>query len=221
MSNQYSVILRAQNDFGEKFDLEIIDTPDFLLDISAIELGDIGEVFGISSQNFTLPGNDLNNQFFNNLFDLGTTPAVALNKSVPCQVLVDGAGVFTGKLRVDNIITDEYNDIIYNCVVANETVDFRILTENKGLADLSWAPYSHSYTYASISQSWNDQLFSGSILYPLINYGANPNTAGSPGFEFGGSAYQMDNVNTPISVSQFKPAVQAKTIVDEIFKSIN
>ena len=221
MSNQYSVILRAQNDFGEKFDLEIIDTPDFLLDISAIELGDIGEVFGISSQNFTLPGNDLNNQFFNNLFDLGTTPAVALNKSVPCQVLVDGAGVFTGKLRVDNIITDEYNDIIYNCVVSNETVDFRILTENKGLADLSWAPYSHSYTYASISQSWNDQLFSGSILYPLINYGANPNTAGSPGFEFGGSAYQMDNVNTPLSVSQFKPAVQAKTIVDEIFKSIN
>ena len=65
MANQYSVILRATNDLGDKYDLEIVNIPDFLLDISAIELGDIGKVFGISSQTFTLPGSDINNQFFN------------------------------------------------------------------------------------------------------------------------------------------------------------
>ena len=64
--NQYSVILRAINDNGRKSDLEIVNVPDFLLDISAIELGDIGKVFGISSQTFSLPGSDINNQFFNN-----------------------------------------------------------------------------------------------------------------------------------------------------------
>jgi hypothetical protein len=130
MSVQYSVILRATNDNGQKYDLEVVDIPQFLLDISAIELGQIGTVFGISSQNFTLPGSDINNQFFNNVFDLGTTPAVALNKSVPCQVLVDGQAVFSGKLYIQNLISDEYNNVIYNCVVTNETVDFRVLTEN-------------------------------------------------------------------------------------------
>ena len=146
-------------------------------------IGTIGSVFGISSQTFTLPGTDTNNQFFNNVFDLGTTPAVALNKSVPCQVLVDGEAVFTGKLYINDLVSDEYNNVIYNCVVTNETVDFRVLTENQGLSELNWAPYSHSYSYASISQSWNDQLFSGSIFYPLINYGANPLDSQSPGLE--------------------------------------
>ena len=221
MSNQFQVVLRATNDKGRKFDLEVVDSPDFLLDISAIEIGKIGSVFGISSQNFTLPGNDNNNQFFNSVFDLGTTPAVALNKSVPCQVLVDGQAIFTGKLYINDVVSDEYNDAIYNCVVTNETVDFRVLTENQGLAELNWAPYSHSYSYASISQSWNDQLFSGSIFYPLVNYGANPLDSSTPGFELGGAKYQMDNVTTPLKVSQFKPAVQAKTIVDEIFNKIN
>ena len=221
MSNQFQVILRATNDNGAKFDLEVVDSPDFLLDISAIEIGTIGSVFGISSQTFTLPGTDNNNQFFNNVFDLGATPAVALNKSVPCQVLVDGEAVFTGKLYINDLVSDEYNNVIYNCVVTNETVDFRVLTENQGLAELNWAPYSHSYSYASISQSWNDQLFSGSIFYPLINYGANPLDSQTPQFEFGGAKYQMDNPTTPLKVSQFKPAIQAKTIVDEIFNKIN
>ena len=84
MSNQFQVILRATNDSGAKFDLEVIDSPDFLLDISAIEIGTIGTVFGISSQTFTLPGTDTNNQFFNNVFDLGTTPAIALQDSIDC-----------------------------------------------------------------------------------------------------------------------------------------
>ena len=219
--NQYSVILRAVNDNGRKSDLEIVNVPDFLLDISAIELGDIGKVFGISSQTFSLPGSDINNQFFNNVFDLGATPAVALNKSVPCQVLVDGEAVYTGKLYISDVISDDWNNVVYNCVVTNETVDFRVLTENQGLSELNWAPYSHSYTYTSISQSWNDQLFSGSIFYPLINYGANPLNSQSPGFEFGGSKYQMDSIDTPLEVSQFKPAIQTKTIIDEIFNKIN
>jgi len=35
-------ILRAINDDGVKYDLDLKDNPDFKLDISAIESGDIG-----------------------------------------------------------------------------------------------------------------------------------------------------------------------------------
>jgi len=169
MSKEFEVILRAFNNNNQKFDLEVIDDISLKLDISAIESQEIGELFGISSQTFTIPGTDNSNQFFNNVFDLGATPAVAFSKTVPCQVLVDGEAVFTGKLYITDVISDDWGDVIYNCVVTNETVDFKILTENQGLADLNWGKYNHSYNYTSVSQSWNDQLFSGSILYPLIN----------------------------------------------------
>ncbi len=34
---------------------------------------------------------------------------------------------------------------------------------------------------------WNNNLFSGSVFYPLVNYGVDPNNTKSPAFEFGGS----------------------------------
>ena len=60
--NQYQVILRATNNDQEQFDLELTNSPQFLLDISTIEAGEIGQIFGISSQDFTLPGTQVNNQ---------------------------------------------------------------------------------------------------------------------------------------------------------------
>ena len=228
MNKQFQVILRAFNEVGQKFDLEIVDGIDLKLDISAIESQEIGELFGISSQQFTLPGNDNNNKFFNNLFNLGTTPAVAFSKSVACQVLVDGEAVFAGKLYIVDIVSDEYNDVVYNCVVVNETVDFKAKVEQKTLGSLTanWSKYNHAYTWTNVSKSWNDNLFTGSILYPLVNYGSNVNDPSSPAIQFSpptlvGTTGSMDNAKTPLKVSQLKPSIKVKTILDEVFDSLN
>ena len=220
MNGQYSVILRAINDNQQKFDLELTNVPQFLLDISAIEAGDIGKVFGISSQEFALPGTDINNQFFNNLFDVGTTPAIGLTHTVPCQVLVDGQAVYAGKLYLNSIVTDQYNDVIYNCAVVNETVDFRTRIDNRALADLNWSAYNHTYSWTNISSSWNDQLFSGSIMYPLVHYGKDPNNSGSAQLEFGGGNFQVDNIKYPLRVTDFKPAIKVKDVIDTIFDTV-
>jgi hypothetical protein len=228
MSKEFEIVLRAFNDKNQKFDLEVIDDVALKLDISAIEAQEIGEIFGISSQTFTIPGTDNSNQFFNNVFDLGTTPAVAFSKTVPCQVLVDGQAVFTGKLYIAEVISDDDNNIIYNCIVNNETIDFRTLVDNRTVASLSgsWQKYNHVYNWTNVSQSWNNNLFSGSVFYPLANYGSQVNDPTSPtiGFSPGGviaATGSMDNPATPLKVSQFKPAVQVKTILDGIFDSIN
>jgi len=219
--NQYQVILRATNDDQEQFDLELTNSPQFLLDISTIEAGEIGKIFGVSSQEFILPGNQVNNQFFNNLFDLGTTPAVSLTKTVPCQVLVNGQSVYNGKLYVNTIITDQYNDIIYNCVVVNDTIDFKTQIEKRALVDLNWSAYSHGFNWDNISQSWNDNLVGGDIFYPFVNYGKDPNNVSSSVFEFGGRALQIDNPNYPAKLTDFKPAIRARAVLDTIFDSVN
>jgi len=229
MSKEFEVILRAFNNNNQKFDLEVIDDISLKLDISAIESQEIGELFGISSQTFTIPGTDNSNQFFNNVFDLGATPAVAFSKTVPCQVLVDGQSIFTGKLYISVVISDDDNNIIYNCVVTNETIDFRTLVDDRTIASLSgsFTKYNHTYNWTNVSQSWNNNLFSGSVFYPLVNYGSQVNDPTAPTIGFSPNngtiigTGSMDNLATPLKVSQFKPAIQVKTILDEIFASIN
>jgi hypothetical protein len=227
MSKEFEVILRAFNNNNQKFDLNIIDDIALKLDISAIESQEIGELFGISSQTFTVPGTDVSNQFFNNLFDLGTTPAVAFGKTVPCQVLADGQAIFTGKLYISDITSDDTNNVIYNCVVINETIDFRTIVDNKTLASLSgsFTKYNHPYNFTSVTSSWENKLFSGSVFYPLVNYGSQVNDPSAPTIGFSSNTFistgSMDNVSTPLKISQFKPAIQVKTILDEIFASIN
>ena len=55
-------ILRATNDNGVTYDLDLLNDLDFKLDISAIESGQIGKVFGVSSQQLSLPPSNINNE---------------------------------------------------------------------------------------------------------------------------------------------------------------
>ena len=50
------VILRATDNFGNKADLDILQEGGLFCDISAIESEDIGQVYGVSSKEFMLPG---------------------------------------------------------------------------------------------------------------------------------------------------------------------
>ena len=101
-----SVILRCTNDEGVVADLQVQEDVDLRLDISAIENATIGDVYGISSQEFSIVGSGEANTFFGNLFNLAASPSVALQNSIDCQLLLNGAEVFTGKLYIKNIITD-------------------------------------------------------------------------------------------------------------------
>jgi len=145
-----ATILRTYNDLGEKYDLDVFNEQQFLLDISAIESGDIGKVFGISSQTFALPPTKNNNEYFSNLYDLGavepsgslanvaSSPS-AFTKTQACQVLNDGIAIFNGRLYLDSIITNEDGDTIYNVNVVNETIDFKYQIQDLTFGDLDWS----------------------------------------------------------------------------------
>ena len=116
----YNTQAALSGSITEDLDIFEADSP-IILDISAIENGEIGEVYGISSQTFSLPGTDTNNKFFGNLFDLGATPNIAFQKSIDCQILNDGAEVFSGKLYIVDVITDQKGYTTYQVNVVNET----------------------------------------------------------------------------------------------------
>ena len=61
------IILRCTNDNDQVVDIQVQDPIDLRLDISAIENVTIGDVYGISSQEFALVGNNEVNDFFGNI----------------------------------------------------------------------------------------------------------------------------------------------------------
>jgi len=216
------IVLRCTNDDGTKADLEVLGNEIIRLDISAIESAEIGDVFGVSSQEFTLPGTKTNQDFFGYLDNLGSTPGVALNKSVPCQVLNDGMEVFTGKLYITNIVTNQKGDTLYNVVVVNETVDFKIATQDIYLGDLDFSAYDHTLSYNNITASWTGSgLFNGDIIYPLVEYGSDSADTTSTQIVAGGKSRNFDNSSSPLKVTDFKPAVRLKTVIDTIFDTVN
>jgi hypothetical protein len=218
------IILRVTNDNGKVFDLVPLEDIDLRLDISAIENTEIGVSFGISSQEFAIAGDNDSNQFFGNLYDLGATPAVALMNSVDCQVLSDGQEVFTGKLYIRDVITNQNGYTIYNTIVVNETIDFKYRIQNLALNDprFDFSAFDHDFTAANVTGSWEEDLFSGSIIYPNIHYG-NDGNPDCPNYAFAGTNIfaalenTIDNASSPLRLQDFKPAIKIRDVVDIIF----
>jgi hypothetical protein len=222
------ITLRAINNNGLVVDLDVIESNQPLrLDISAIENASIGELFGISSQTFSLPGTDKNNQFFGNLFDLGANPSVALQNSIDCQLLTDGQEVFKGKLYINDIITDQKGYTTYQVNLVNESVDFKFQLGEKLVSELDFSAFNHSYTYGAITSSWSGSIAGGDIVYPHINYGKPEGDNSAPEWSFSnnfsGTGFDIIGLNTskPLRVIDFKPAIRAKSVLDTIFDSID
>lgn len=214
-------ILRAYNDQGQKYDLDVFNEEAFLLDISSIESGDIGQVFGISSQTFALPSTNNNNEYFGNLYDLGADAATSFIKTQPCQVLSDGVEVFSGNIYLDNVVTDEQGGTIYNAVVVNQTIDFKYQIADKDFSILDWSVYNHDLTVANITGSWDLALFSGDIVYPLVEYGAEKDDPTATLLENGGGAGTFTDDLSPLLPIDFKPAIRLRTVIDNIFSATN
>ena len=216
-----ATILRAFNDDNVKYDLDLFNNEQFLLDISSIEAGEIGKVFGISSQNFALPATTNNQEYFGYLDNIGADGASSFTKRLPCQVLNDGIEIFSGFITLDSVITNSEGDTIYNVVVVNEIVDFKLLLENKTFGDLDWSDYNHNLTYTNISQSWDNDLFNGEVVYPLVEYGIKGENDSSQRYIANGGIFgSFTSQFTPLSLLDFKPAIRVSTIMNKIFSSV-
>lgn len=214
-------ILRATNDNGVTYDLDLLNDLDFKLDISAIESGQIGKVFGVSSQQLSLPPSNINNEFFGNLYDVGATPSTSFIKTSPCQILQNGIEIFTGKLYLENVVTDNQGNDVYNVVVVNETVDFNFLIKDTTFGDLDFTALNHTYSYGNITSSWDGDLVDGAIFYPLVNYGFDEENPLDTQIKGGGEPRTFTNPSSPIRVDDFKPAIRLRECLDAIFELTN
>ena len=216
-----SVIIRVDFE-GVTYDLDIQEDIPLRLDVSAIENTDIGETFGVGSQTFDLPGTKNNNKFFKHAYNVGAEDIPAFSNTIDGRILSRGETLLKGQFQLLEVVKDESGYVVYKCQIADETIQFKDAIQNKLIKNADWSSYQHSLTTGSILDSWNNTLLSGSIFYPLADYGLDdPENQGNfPifGFSNGGVGTYFDSSLTPIKPQQFLPSIKAKDVVERIFE---
>ena len=174
-----SLIIRVIYE-GITYDLETLEEFPLRLNISALENQEIGSFFGIGSQTFELPGTKKNNKFFNHAYEVGSVDIPAFYNTIDCYIIYRGETLLKGQFQLLEVIKDERRYVSYSCTLSDETVQFKDTIASKLIKNADWSQYDHTLDTENILDSWDGNLLSGSIFYPLAEYGLeNPENVGN------------------------------------------
>jgi hypothetical protein len=99
-----NIILRVTSG-SQNYDIEVDNNTPIRMDMSTVEAGEIGKVFGIGSQTFKVPAYLTANKVFNFGFDIAQDNAVGMYNTLPVTVLSNGDTVLEGRLQVQEAVT--------------------------------------------------------------------------------------------------------------------
>jgi hypothetical protein len=196
--------------------LDLFQDEDIKLSDNVTGLFDLGVIPADFTRQITLPGTKKNNAFFEHVYDISVfnPDTFATNIKVPAYLDFGGLYLSQGYLQLNKVnlyankFIDSYEVTIYGAVSS-----FAREINRSYLTDLdSLSVYNHTSSFNNISASWAGQLFSGSIVYPLAEYGQKMRyTSGDPFFG-------IDDNEGGLSVQDFKPSIKAKLVWDAIFE---
>jgi len=201
--------------------LDIDTDEDISLNFAVSEIQDFSTRKSSSSNNFTLPFTNTNNEFFGGIYNVNlATGKFDVYKKTNCQLLIDSLTQIQGYLYVESINLTTEN---YSVVIIGETGNLIDEIGEKKLQDLddTWQnTFRHLLTKDNIVASWDDNItYQGSatdksvIKYPFVNYGID-NKVWTLG---GANSNDITNALGAIQPYEFKPAMKMVTIFDRIF----
>ena len=220
------LILRVTYD-GVVTDLDVDGDVPLRLDMSTVESQDFGKVFGVGSQTFDLPGTGNNNKFFNHAYSVSAIDIPGFYNTIPCDVILNGETLLLGRLQLIEVITSDEGYIDYKVQVTDTVLQFEEALNGLLIKDADFTAYNHTFNSASIIDSWDDNLLSGSIFYPLAEYGGQNDTNNFSFATFSsGSAFDQPTTRAwdvgahPYQPEQFLPAIKAKDLLTVIFDQV-
>jgi len=196
--------------------LDMFKEEDVKVSNNITQLFDLGAVPSNFAQNFTLPATYKNNNFFENAYDISIDfpENFNTNQKVDAYLDFDGIYVVSGYIQLLKVnIKDKYIDS-YEISLFGQVSKFNRDINLKFLTDLDeLSIYNHTASIGNITASWSNELFSGSIVYPIADYGKrisyNP-----------ASLTAINNPSGGLFVQDFKPAIKVKNVLDAIFTDL-
>ena len=162
------------------------------------------------SKTIVIPGTANNNRLLGNIFEFGSAnfsvngaPNVGYNfnasRAAKMRMEYNGVKVIKGTLRLLEIIID--NHIIeYEVCLLGELGGFIAKLGNKKLNEIDFSAYTHTYSLANITATWDNWAQGYGYYYPLIDYGNVSSITDKGDYDF----------------RAFRPALFVREIIDKI-----
>ena len=167
------------------------------------------------SQSFRIPGTPKNNDFFGSQYNVNISGTFNPKKKADAVLSFDTLPQLVGYIQLKNVIIQKGRFVEYEVVLFGDVANFGAEVGDKKLEDYTTflATLDHDFTAANVRLSWANNLLGGDVVYPLIDWGAN---------YYGGNGVSGSgqNIEEPIdgsNLSQWKPAIKLKAIIDAIF----
>ena len=196
----------------------IMDTykdEDLLLSNNLTEITEVDQIPYSLTRTFQLPGTNKNNAFFQHAYDISIDEPYlfASNAKVPCFVDFGGLVVVDGYLQLNKIVMIDQEIVDYYEVTVFGTLNkFAKDLNTTYLTDLtSLSQFNHTSSIQSITSSWEGDLFSGSIVYPMADYGTRLTYSPEEGWA------GLDSSIGGMTIQDWKPAIRIKEVLDAAF----
>ena len=70
-----------------------------------------------------------------------------------------------------SVVASDDGFVTYNVQVADKVLQFKETLGNALIKDAPWDRFNHTLNSGSVLDSWEDNLLSGSVFYPMVDYG--------------------------------------------------
>jgi len=196
--------------------LDTFNDEDLKISNNVTNLFDIGTIPAEFSRTIMLPGTKTNNAFFEHYYDISieSPDNFASNVKVPAYLDFDGIYAVNGYIQLnkvslyENRYIDSYEVSMYGSISSfSRDINRAYLTDLTTLSQ-----YNHTSSLANITGSWSNLLFSGTIVYPMIDYGS------AWSYTAGADTTGIDDTLGAMTVQDFKPAIKMKTVWDAVFQ---
>jgi hypothetical protein len=209
-------IVAVNNQTNEDVQLDVFQDEDLKVSNNVTGLFDIAQLPSDFTRQLTIPGTSKNNAFFEHVYDISIdNPFLfATNIKVPCYIDFNSVYLINGYLQLNKVNVYQNKSIdSYEITIFGTLSSFGRDLNNNFLSNLTTlSQFNHTASYDNITNSWDGYLFSGSIVYPLAEYGQKIK------YNYGDGQYGIDDTYGALCVQDFKPAIRIKEVWDACFE---
>lgn len=216
--NPIQLFARKQGS-GEWVQLDLFAEDPIKLTLSVQDIQDPIAATSVFSRTFKVPNTSTNSKFFKAVFNVNSMDFDAAKKA---EAYINDNGVLfsIGNIVLVSVLnTEKQDNIQYEINFYGETSDFG--TKIGGfLNEVDLTSLNHSKTLSNIQNSWTNGLFNGDIVYGLIEWGYDYNSANQPTLPTlsDGFSKSFTVQANALGTEQWKPQIRAKALWDKIFE---
>lgn len=173
---------------------------------------DVNKIFTNFTKSFNLPASPTNNEIFGYYYNIDASGAFDPHQEVEALLECNGITIDEGTVELLNVVTKRLRPETYSVVFYGKLAELKNTIGDDTLDVLDISALDHLLTKDNVKDSWDLNLLSGNVVYPLCNF-ERPWVITDSGTD----QRDITTPNNGISVSELKPAVNLKYLWDKIF----